>query len=64
MKYKLLWLTKMCLVCYQEELLQRKDIEQDASMLPAVEVPSVPSPASQVSDQKLDESKREAAEED
>ncbi|XP_055075246.1 homeobox-containing protein 1 isoform X4 [Misgurnus anguillicaudatus] len=48
----------------QEELLQRKDIEQDASMLPAVEVPSLPSPASQVSDQKLDESKREAAEED
>ncbi|XP_065146942.1 homeobox-containing protein 1 isoform X5 [Paramisgurnus dabryanus] len=48
----------------QEELLQRKDIEQDAPMLPAVEVPSLPSPASQVSDQTLDESKREAVDKD
>lgn len=48
----------------QEELSQRKDIEQDGPMLPAVEVVSLPSPACQPVEQKLDKSKREAADED
>ncbi|XP_051519876.1 homeobox-containing protein 1-like isoform X4 [Myxocyprinus asiaticus] len=45
----------------QEELSQRKDIEP---MLPAVVAVSLPSPASQVVEQKLDRSKREATDED
>lgn len=46
--------------CYQEELSQRKDIEQDSPMLPAVEVVSACRPV----EQKLDKSKREAADDD
>ncbi|XP_051992758.1 homeobox-containing protein 1 isoform X3 [Xyrauchen texanus] len=45
----------------QEELSQRKHTEP---MLPAVEAVSLPSPPSQVVEQKLDQSKREATDED
>ncbi|KAA0710504.1 Homeobox-containing protein 1 [Triplophysa tibetana] len=47
----------------QDELSQRKDIEQDVPMLPPVEVVSLSSPACPV-DQKLDKSKKQAADED
>uniref|UniRef100_A0A8B9R8Z2 Homeobox-containing protein 1 n=2 Tax=Astyanax mexicanus TaxID=7994 RepID=A0A8B9R8Z2_ASTMX len=48
----------------QEELSQRKDSEPDGVVLPAVEVVPLPSPSSQHVDQKLDESKREATDEE
>ncbi|XP_051949352.1 homeobox-containing protein 1-like isoform X3 [Xyrauchen texanus] len=48
----------------QEELSRRKVIEPEVAMLPAVEVMSLPSPASQLVEQKLDQSKREATDED
>ncbi|KAG1947152.1 homeobox-containing protein [Pimephales promelas] len=48
----------------QEDLSQRKDIEPEGAMLPPVEVVSLPSPASQLMERKLDESKREAIDDD
>uniref|UniRef100_A0A3B4BXT4 Homeobox-containing protein 1 n=1 Tax=Pygocentrus nattereri TaxID=42514 RepID=A0A3B4BXT4_PYGNA len=48
----------------QEELSQRKDGVPDGATLPAVEVVPLPSPSSQHVDQKLDESKREATDEE
>ncbi|XP_067281841.1 homeobox-containing protein 1 isoform X2 [Pseudorasbora parva] len=48
----------------QEDLSQRKDIETEGVMLPPVEVVSLPSPASHLMERKLDESKREATDED
>ncbi|XP_057209993.1 homeobox-containing protein 1 isoform X2 [Triplophysa rosa] len=48
----------------QDELSQRKDIDQDVPMLPAVEMVSLSSPACQPVDQKLDKSKRQASDED
>ncbi|XP_039536963.1 homeobox-containing protein 1 isoform X3 [Pimephales promelas] len=47
-----------------EDLSQRKDIEPEGAMLPPVEVVSLPSPASQLMERKLDESKREAIDDD
>uniref|UniRef100_A0A8C2AP29 Homeobox-containing protein 1 n=1 Tax=Cyprinus carpio TaxID=7962 RepID=A0A8C2AP29_CYPCA len=48
----------------QEELSQRKDIEPEGAMLPPVEVASPPSPTSQLMERKLNESKREATDDD
>ncbi|KAF4073794.1 hypothetical protein AMELA_G00247490 [Ameiurus melas] len=48
----------------QEELAQRKVTEPDGATLPAVEVVPLPSPATQHMDQKMDETKREAADEE
>lgn len=48
----------------QEDLSQRKDIEPEGVMLPPVEVVSLPSPACQLVERKLDESKREATDDD
>ncbi|XP_027031633.1 homeobox-containing protein 1 isoform X3 [Tachysurus fulvidraco] len=48
----------------QEELAQRKVTEPDGAILPAVEVVPLPSPATQHVDQKIDETKREAADEE
>lgn len=48
----------------QEELSQRKDIEPEGAMLPPVEVVSPPSPSSQLMERKLNESKREATDDD
>lgn len=50
--------------CAQEELAQRKGTEPDGATLPAVEVVPLPSPATQHADQKMEESKREAADEE
>ncbi|RXN22291.1 homeobox-containing 1-like isoform X2 [Labeo rohita] len=48
----------------QEELSQRKDIEPEGAMLPPVEVVSPSSPTSRLVERKLNESKREAADDD
>ncbi|XP_058610536.1 homeobox-containing protein 1 isoform X1 [Onychostoma macrolepis] len=48
----------------QEELSQRKDIEPEGAMLPPVEVVSPPSPTSQLMERKLNQSKREATDDD
>lgn len=50
--------------CAQEELAQRKVTEPAGATLPAVEVVPLPSPATQHVDQKIDESKREAVDEE
>lgn len=49
----------------QEEASSRKDIDQqEPSSLAAVEVMPLPSPTSQVPEQKADESKRETVDEE
>ncbi|XP_028820237.1 homeobox-containing protein 1 isoform X3 [Denticeps clupeoides] len=48
----------------QEDLPQQKDIEQDESSVAAVEVVPLPSLAPQLTEQKMEESKREAADEE
>lgn len=50
--------------CVQEELAQRKVTDPDGATLPAVEVVNLQSPTTQHVDQKMDESKREAADEE
>uniref|UniRef100_A0A8C2J6B5 Homeobox-containing protein 1 n=1 Tax=Cyprinus carpio TaxID=7962 RepID=A0A8C2J6B5_CYPCA len=48
----------------QEELSQRKDIEPEVDMIHPVEVGTTSSPTSQLVERKLDESKREATDDD
>lgn len=55
---------QLCEMCAQEELSQRKDPEQDGGSLSTMEVPSLPSPSSQLVDPKFEESKREAVDEE